>query len=226
MGYVEKDFETFGIPIKERASRFIEGLEVLKKAWTESSFSYRGRYFRLDEVRVTPKPLQKPHPPVWVGGQTAKAVERAGVIGDAWVAAAAQPLHEMKELAARYRESARRANRKAYVVVLRDGWVTEKEDDPSLEEFWREEAYRLSCAYRLGAYRDRASIEESDFTRMAKERAVAGTYEQVISIIERLKAELEADLLLLHFRLPYAPEHRKVLDAIQIFGERVIPYFR
>ena len=59
MGYVEKDFETFGIPIKERASRFIEGLEVLKKAWTESSFSYRGGYFRLDEVRVTPKPLQR-----------------------------------------------------------------------------------------------------------------------------------------------------------------------
>ena len=226
MGYVEKDFETFGVPIKERASRFIEGLEVMRKAWTEESFSYRGRHFSLDGVSVTPKPLQKPHPPLWIGGQTPRAAERAGVVGDGWVAAAAQPLHEMKELAARYRESARRANKKPYVVVLRDGWVTEKGDDPSLEEFWREEAYRLRCAYRLGAYRDHAPVEESDFTRIAKERAVAGTCEQVISIIERLQAELDPDLLLIHFRLPYAPEHRKALGAIRVFGERVIPRFR
>jgi alkanesulfonate monooxygenase SsuD/methylene tetrahydromethanopterin reductase-like flavin-dependent oxidoreductase (luciferase family) len=47
----------------ENRERFLEGLEIVRKAWTEERFSYRGRFFNIEELSVVPKPVQQPHPP-------------------------------------------------------------------------------------------------------------------------------------------------------------------
>lgn len=68
-GYRPVEFETFGISIKQRAGRTAEGMEIIRKCFTEDVFSYEGRYFTLPDVRMFPKPVQKPHPPMFLSAQ-------------------------------------------------------------------------------------------------------------------------------------------------------------
>lgn len=77
-GHRPLEYLAYGYSPKTRPSRMEEGLEVLKRAWTERPFSFHGRYYDLDNITVTPEPLQKPHPPLWVAATAPAAAERAG----------------------------------------------------------------------------------------------------------------------------------------------------
>ena len=80
-GYAPSEFEGYGIPRKERASRLEEGIEVIRGMWTQDPFSYQGRHYDLKNISLVPKPAQTPHPPIWIGAGQKKAVERAGRMG-------------------------------------------------------------------------------------------------------------------------------------------------
>src|ERR1700686_426688 len=59
-----RSYEAYGVPYGESRERFAETLEILKRAWTEPSFSYQGKYYSFDNVKLTPKPFQKPWPEI------------------------------------------------------------------------------------------------------------------------------------------------------------------
>ena len=65
-GFARVEFENFGVPPEESTSRFHEAVEIVLRAWTEERLSFAGEHFRFDGVEVLPKPLQRPHPPVWM----------------------------------------------------------------------------------------------------------------------------------------------------------------
>ena len=67
-GWLPHEFAHFGISMDETRGRLEEGVEVIVKAWTEERFSYRGRFTDVRDIEVLPKPLQSPHPPIWVAG--------------------------------------------------------------------------------------------------------------------------------------------------------------
>src|SRR5262249_35087160 len=69
------------IPSKQRPSRFEEGIDVLRGIWTQDPFSFAGKHYRLQDIRLTPKPVQQPHPPLWIGALGPKAVDRAARLG-------------------------------------------------------------------------------------------------------------------------------------------------
>lgn len=81
LGYTRGEFEGYGVSRKERASRLEEGLEVIRGAWTETPYSFAGRHYDLQNVRLTPKPAQAPHPPIWVGAGVPKAIDRVARLG-------------------------------------------------------------------------------------------------------------------------------------------------
>jgi alkanesulfonate monooxygenase SsuD/methylene tetrahydromethanopterin reductase-like flavin-dependent oxidoreductase (luciferase family) len=81
-GYREGEFAGFGLKISERAGRLEEGIEIIKKCWTETEFDYDGRYYKLAKVRVTPKPVQKPGPRITLGASSEAAARRASRIAD------------------------------------------------------------------------------------------------------------------------------------------------
>ncbi len=80
-GYASHEFLGYGISRKERASRFEEGIEVSRGIWTRDPFSFQGKHYDLRDIRLTPKPVQQPHPPLWVGALNPKAVDRAARLG-------------------------------------------------------------------------------------------------------------------------------------------------
>jgi probable F420-dependent oxidoreductase len=84
-GEFPKEFEAIGVPVKQRASRSNEALEVINKLWTEKNVSFEGRYTRFSGVTLEPAPVQKPRPPIWVAGRKEPAMRRAAKYADGWL---------------------------------------------------------------------------------------------------------------------------------------------
>lgn len=76
LGWSLEEFATFGVETGQRVSVVREALEVLRLAWTQESFSFHGRHFDFDDVRVEPKPVQKPYPTIWGGASTVDGASR------------------------------------------------------------------------------------------------------------------------------------------------------
>jgi probable F420-dependent oxidoreductase len=92
-----KEFELTGSPHKERGARVTEGIDVVRTLWRDTPASFDGRFTKFTGVSIDPKPIQKPGPPIWIGGRSDAALARAGKQGDGWVSYVVQ--------AARYKES-------------------------------------------------------------------------------------------------------------------------
>ncbi|HVM39814.1 MAG TPA: TIGR03619 family F420-dependent LLM class oxidoreductase [Acidimicrobiia bacterium] len=79
-----REQQAFGVDRKERASRFDEALDLVRRCWTEELVTHEGRWYRYDGVRVEPKPVQQP-PDVWLGGRSEPELARVGRVGDGWL---------------------------------------------------------------------------------------------------------------------------------------------
>ena len=84
LGYREEEFAVFGVPIKERVSRITEGVEIIKRLWSEDKVTHKGRHWQLDNVTIRPRPLQQPRPPVMIAAQVETGIQRAARISDGW----------------------------------------------------------------------------------------------------------------------------------------------
>jgi probable F420-dependent oxidoreductase len=80
-------YPAYGITAERRVARFTEGLEVIRRLWTEERVTFAGRFWTLDNVAQAPKPLQKPHPPLWVGAHHPQALRRAVTLGASFMGA-------------------------------------------------------------------------------------------------------------------------------------------
>jgi probable F420-dependent oxidoreductase len=85
-GYLRSEFAALGVDFAERNELFDEAIEVMKASWSAESVSYVGRHFNAVAQTMQPRPVQLPHPPLWLGGNSAKARERLARWGDGWAA--------------------------------------------------------------------------------------------------------------------------------------------
>ena len=83
-GYLRSEFAALGVDFAERNLLFEESVDVLRTIWTADSVQYRGRHFTADGQTSHPRPKQVPHPPLWVGGNSRRARERAAAWGQGW----------------------------------------------------------------------------------------------------------------------------------------------
>ena len=80
-----KEFELTGSPHAERGARVTEGIDVVRTLWRDTPASFDGRFTKFSGVSIDPKPVQKPGPPIWIGGRSDAALARAGRQGDGWI---------------------------------------------------------------------------------------------------------------------------------------------
>ena len=85
VGWLQKEFEALQTPpFKERGAVTDEYIRIFKELWTSESPSFEGKYCSFSDLAFLPKPVQKPHPPIWVGGESRRALRRAAELGDGW----------------------------------------------------------------------------------------------------------------------------------------------
>jgi len=85
VGWMEEEFELLDTePFAERGAVTNEYLRAFIELWTSDNPTFEGKYVNFSDITFLPKPVQKPHPPIWIGGQSKPAIRRAAQIGDAW----------------------------------------------------------------------------------------------------------------------------------------------
>ena len=90
-------YHASGISPRVTASRLEESIQVMKKLWAEDEVTFKGRFWQLDGISVNPKPLQKPHIPIWFGVRTETALKRAARMGDGWMGAGVSTTSAFKD---------------------------------------------------------------------------------------------------------------------------------
>lgn len=83
-GWLEDEFDALGVSFRERGAITDEYIEILKELWTSENPYYKGNYIEFSSIKFSPKPFRKPHPPIWVGGGSTRAIKRAARYGDGW----------------------------------------------------------------------------------------------------------------------------------------------
>ena len=226
VGYHPRYFDHFGVPIKQREGRFEECIEVMRKAWTTTGpSSHHGRYYYYDAIHLTPKPYQKPHPPLWIGAFGPKSIARAGRLGEVW--GMAPFLDSMDALKANldiYREAAVRAGKTPRVALLRDGWLASsmEEAEQTFGRLWVEEC---KFYFRWGMLAPTEQFRsESDFTvEKVRPHMVLGTPTDWLEQLHKWQTALGVEWFVLRCRIPMGPSAPQVLECIQRLGEEVLP---
>lgn len=227
LGYQDADFRAFGVAKKHRVGRFEEAIEILDKSWNGERFTHKGRHFDIDDVRVLPRPVQRPRPPLWLGASVPAAVERAGRLGDALVIGPSMPLAWNVEAAALYRKAAAAAGRKPEIILMRDAWVADSVADAA-RVYGPEVMAAYKYYWRAGseAFKDVESLDAFEFEAMAKDRIITGSPEACIAEFKRWSEAVGTDYFLLRLRHAHSggPPHQETLRAIERFGRDVIPH--
>ena len=87
LGGRSDQYALLGAPAERRVRHFVESVEVMRALWTQSSATYDGHFWQLDGEAMEPKPAQRPHPPIWLGGRHPDGLRRAVRYGDGWMGA-------------------------------------------------------------------------------------------------------------------------------------------
>ena len=136
-GWVKGEFEAYSRwdDGKVRVEKTEEGLRLIMKLWIEEEVNFEGNYYRAKEAVLKPKPVQKPHPPLWFGAYREQMLRLTAKYGDGWIPWVRTTPEEYEEKARKIREYAKTLNREreiTYACVI--GQVTEKELKPILDD--------------------------------------------------------------------------------------------
>lgn len=227
IGYQAADFRAFAVPMEQRVGRFEESVEILRRCWTGEPFSFHGTHYQLEDVQIRPRPIQRPAPPLWFGASVPTAARRAGRLADAFVGTPSTDIESTVQLVNTYREAAQQAGRQPQVIMMRDAWVAPTRAEA--ETVYGPEvmtAYQYYWQNRLAEFRNIPADMEFTLKNLAPNRLILGDPETCVHEFHRWHEATGADYFLLRLRHAHSggPAHTKIMDAIKLFGDRVLPY--
>ena len=171
-GWMKEEFEALGAPpFEARGQVTDEWLQAFKILWTEAAPRFEGRHVSFANVAFAPKPVQKPHPPIWVGGESPPALRRAVRYGDAWFPIGNNPRHPL-DTPARFEAGVRRLHQQA----------EQNGRDPQ----------SLGIAFYAGWYDETRTLRLDDGTR----HIMSGTPAQIAEDVALLQEQGVRDLVL------------------------------
>ncbi len=225
LGYRDEEYRAFGIPKKRRAEQFVDVLDTVRALWSGEPVTRRGIGFNLEEAVCTIRPVQQPHPEIWVAANADVAIERAARKGLDWNINAHARLDMIIDQAQRYREVAAEAGRTAVTF-------------PMARELYcgrtREEALAIVEPYlgaKYDAYakwgQDKALPGEESFAmpfeELARDRFIIGSPDDCIEQIARLRA-IGVDRLHMRMNWPGMPLS-DAITGVERFASSVMPAF-
>jgi len=110
----EHHYREFAVPEAGRVTRFREEIEVIKALWTQQKATYHGRFYQLEGATMSPKPVQQPHVPIWLGVGHPNAIKRAALLGDGWMGSGGSSIAEFGRSVPLMRDALAAAGRDAH----------------------------------------------------------------------------------------------------------------
>jgi alkanesulfonate monooxygenase SsuD/methylene tetrahydromethanopterin reductase-like flavin-dependent oxidoreductase (luciferase family) len=229
LGYREVEYLAFGTTQKERVRRFEENLEAIKRLWTEPVVDMKGSHFTLDGASVGTTPIQKPHPPIWIGANADPAIRRAARLGDCWYV---NPHNRIDTIVRQV---------DVYKRALDEYRKPFPQEFPARREVFvarsRDEAIRL-CAPYLGAkyqaYQQWGQNQVMpagdndlgvEFDELIRDRFLLGSPDEVAGQILRLHQQTGINHLIMSLQWPGMPQSL-ALDELHMLAEEVFPRVR
>jgi probable F420-dependent oxidoreductase len=232
-GYRKYEFDAYGSPFGRRGRRLNETLEILRSTWTTGSFRHDGEFFHFDDVPLYPPVVQKPHPPIYVGGTSPASIERAARLGTTWFTLPMETLDYVEALARQYREACARYGTTPRICLMREGWVAGS--DAAVEEEWFGRALAFHRYYwETGTRGDHddpvlqrvGNHQPVTYQEFVKDRAFAGTPDLVIDEIRRWHDAIGFDEACLIFATAQeAVDPPTMAKSTGLFAREVMPAF-
>jgi alkanesulfonate monooxygenase SsuD/methylene tetrahydromethanopterin reductase-like flavin-dependent oxidoreductase (luciferase family) len=218
----------YGVAMAERASRLAEGVEIIRRLWTEDRVTHRGRHWQFSDATIRPRPLQSPRPPIIIGAQVEAAIERAATIGDGWLVVPIPTLDQLAKQMSIY-QSARSAARlppSPHVCRLLEVGCA-PDDDTALRRIapFLMEKYKAYFSWGLeGLTLDPNATPEQQFRGLASNRFAVGAPPKVIDM---LLAQHRAGITHLSMRVSWPGMGQDdILAGIELIGSQVLPEVR
>jgi len=226
LGYRDEELNAFNLNKAQRFGRFIEGVEIVKRLWTEDHVTFDGKEFKIKDVTIDPKPRQKPRPPIWIAANSDTAVERAARIGDGWIIGPHSAIEELERQVELLRKAWTVAGKtgRPYLPVIRETFVAKNRQEavekarPCLEQLYR------SIYIKWKQNEAMADPDELSwaFDRLAKNRFILGTPEECVDQIKEYESRLGTNYMLVRFDWTPGLPQEEILASMRLFGEKVI----
>jgi alkanesulfonate monooxygenase SsuD/methylene tetrahydromethanopterin reductase-like flavin-dependent oxidoreductase (luciferase family) len=223
IGYKPDEFSLYGVALEKRGARFEEQLAIMKALWTRDRVDFRGTYYTM-QGRLEPRPVQQPHPPLWVGGWGDITLRRAATLADNWIPG---PTADLQRLLAGKRQFLER--RRAAGLPDPTEWpltrdVIIADTDKQARELAEE---HIMVAYRreyAGGWRHPfidASIA-TDLDRLMEDRFIIGGPEQCLARIRRFIELYGMTHLICRMFFPGLP-HARILRGLELISREIMP---
>jgi len=191
----QPSIEKRGVPSDKPVSRMLESIRILKELWTKDSVTFKGQFYQINYSLLL-KPVQKPHPPIWIGAYSPRMLRITAELGDGWFGDG--PRERYGETLAKIRRMAEKAGRNpSEIVPARLEFTSIADDHETAVSFTKGREYIL-------------------------ESGICGNPEEYIENIEKL-VKSGARYFILAFS---APNEKAYLDSLRLCAEKVISYFR
>jgi alkanesulfonate monooxygenase SsuD/methylene tetrahydromethanopterin reductase-like flavin-dependent oxidoreductase (luciferase family) len=237
-----REHAAFGIPMGGNRAQYHEALEIVLRAWSGEPFSYQGEYFQIPELAVVPKPLQQPHPPIYIGSGSPESIRLTAERGFAYCSVAGSwgpfGLDRHKEVRDLYLASAAAAGRDVsgylypHVLLMYCGETDEEAEEVAVH-YMMQFTLIVEAHYerqRLGGSTIAALGPNADADRvrqLAREMLalnIIGSPETCIRKLEAFKQVIDLNYFLGFVDFGGIP-HDKVLASMERFARYVMPHF-
>ena len=236
-GYWLSEFASFNISRKQRVSRLTEGVEIINKCFSEECFSYEGKYWQLNDIELSPRPIQRPGPPIWVAAMAENSVRRVARLGYHLAGSGGADLQqfyddELNTLGQKIEEHSVSQLRAVYVAETREkAWddceqhlhymmsLYDKRYKEADDMRWGQEVMSAPIVPPIGELRHDKNVS------FFQAPLIIGTPEDAISEIERYLSETRCTHLCMWMQMAGMPSE-KVRSSMSLFAKEVMPHFR
>ena len=231
-GYRPEEFAGFRTPREKRGARMEEIMNILIRAWTQERFSFEGKFYSYTDMTVTPKPVQKPHPPIWIGASIKAGVRRVARYGLPLLASPRHRLEELEAHYAMYQDFCDTFGTQGPLrPVMRDVYVAETTAQAEAEArehvvYIHREWYGAWSQWRpLTTDQGKRVVDKSEVQfEEIRGRFIIGDPDSVSQEIERYRQKLGMDYLIVRMQFP-GLAHDKALRSMRLFAKEVMPRF-
>lgn len=225
LGYREEEYTAFGVQRGQRVGRLREALEGMKRLWAEEELEFHGKYYQVPRVRPATRPVQQPHPPIWVAANGDAAVRRAARWGYPWLINPHATVPMLTRQLSAYRQTLAQSGQPVppTLPMMRELYVAQDRETACLES----QPY-LGPKYQAYASwgQDKALPGQESFAvpyqDLARDRFLLGSPEEVVQEIKRYEQTLGVNYLIFRMQWPGMPQ-AQVLRQIELMGREVIP---